>query len=132
MLFFENFWWYFFDFEIFDFFFTSIRKIFLDETLKNFCFERSFTSKTYFCDFRTWFAFVLLRKSEGNKFRFVLLRNYYSFMSLHLFTNEMILVHAIRHQSIYIRSATKSCTCDLPRNHVHAIHHQSIKYIFFA
>ena len=39
----------------------SIRKIFLDETSRNFYFEHFFTSKTYFCDFGISLALVLLR-----------------------------------------------------------------------
>ena len=47
------------NFEIF--FLILIRKIFLGGTSRNFKFEHSFTSKTYFCDFGIRFALVLLR-----------------------------------------------------------------------
>ena len=39
-------------------FLSSIGKIFLDETSRKFYFEHSFMSKTYFCDFYTWFSKV--------------------------------------------------------------------------
>ena len=55
----------------------SIRKIFLDETSRNFYFEQSFTSKTYFYDFCTWFALVLLR-------------NYYPISFYTCFTKELL------------------------------------------
>ena len=59
--FFDFFWDFFSILKFFDnFFLISIRKICLDETSRNFDFEHSFTSKTYFYDFCNWFALVLL------------------------------------------------------------------------
>ena len=91
-------------------FFTTIREIFLDETLRNFYFEHSFTSKTLFCDFCAWFTLVLLKKCEGfwggspltkiwhNNFEFTFI----------LLRNHVQIVHTAYHQIIRTPHTTES------------------------
>ena len=87
---------------------TLIWKIFLDETLINFYFEYSFTSKTYFCDFSIWFALVLLMMFYPISFYTCFTKELLSKSLLPLFF--MIFVTHFRHTFLW-RTTTTTTAC---------------------